>query len=254
MPGTFEIDYSIPYETEAAPRHEIGQRAEAPDGSIFRYSEMGSTTGVANKLYQGAAAVGNWQKSEHTVDLVVGDTEISFFDGGSSGSADFAVDEAAGGHIVVESAADLGHVYRIKSNLVTDTNQTIMQLMPGVSVIYEVLDASGNHLTFTKNQWKEVILSIQGINTAANAGVPRVIILKDAFGWLQTRGVSSCIVDSAAEAVLVGNGIRAGNLEAGAVSLWDETSAADEIDYTPMGYCMFTADTSNFAQIYLQVE
>lgn len=250
MPETFEIDYSIPYETEAAPRHEIGQRAEAPDGSIFRYSEMGSVIGVANKLYQGAPADTNWQKSEHTVDLVVGDTEISFFDGGTS----FAVDEAAGGHIVVESADDLGHIYRIKSNLATVSNETIMQLMPGVSVIYEVPAAGDNYLTFTKNQWKDVILGIDGINSAANAGVPRVLILKDAFGWLQTRGVSSCIVDSATQAVLVGNGIRSGNLEAGAVSLWDETNAAGQIDYTPMGYCMYTAATSNFAQIYLQVE
>jgi len=62
----------------------IGQKAETPDGSIYRYVLMGGVTGVANKLYQGAAtAVANWTTQQHTVDLAVGDTEISFFDGGT---------------------------------------------------------------------------------------------------------------------------------------------------------------------------
>jgi hypothetical protein len=250
MPGTLEIDYAIPYEAGSIQLHEIGQRAEAPDGSIFRYVEMGAVQGLANKLYQGAVAVSDWQDTEHTVEVTAGDTEISFFDDGTS----FAVDEAAGGHIVVESAADLGHIYRIKSNIVTESNETIMQLMQGVSVEVTVPVTSGNHLTFTKCQWKDIIVSPIGINSAAIAGIPRVVIVRGQFGWVLTRGIGSVVVDSATQPVLVGNGIRPGNLEAGAVSLWDETAAADEIDYGPIGHCEYTAATSGFAAVYLQVE
>jgi len=250
MPGTLEINYSIPYETYTTQQFGIGQRAETPDGSIFRYAEMGAGQGLANKLYQGAVEVSNWQDTEHTVAIAVGDTEISFFDDGTA----FAVDEAAGGHIVVESFADLGHIYRIKSNIATASNETIMQLMKGVSVIKEVPVATGNHLTFTKNQWKDIIISPAGVSTAAIAGVPRVIIVLDTWGWVQTRGSCSCVVDSAAEPALVGNGIRPGNLEAGAVSLRDETNAAEQVDYMPIGQCEYTAATSGFAQIFIQVE
>ncbi len=248
MPRTIEIDYAIPYERGAAQLHDIGQRAETPDGAIFRYSEMGSVQGVANKLYQGAAADTNWQDTENSVALTAGDTQITFHDDGTT----FAVDEARGGHIVVESAADLGHVYRVNYNTATVVDETVMQLMPGVSVQVTVPVATDNFLTFTKNQWKDVILGITGVNTAANAGVPRMAIPAAAFGWLQTRGSCSCVVDSASEAVLVGNGVRSGQSEAGAVSVWVETGAI--IDYAHMGYCEYTAASSGFAQIYLQVE
>ncbi len=250
MSGTLEIDYSIPYERGANQLHDIGQRAETPDGSIFRYSEMGAVQGVANKLYQGVPADTNWQDTEHTVALTVGDTQITFHDDGTT----LATDEAKGGHIVVESTADLGHIYRVNFNTATVVDETVMQLMPGVTVQYEVLVASGNHLTFTKNQWKELVISPIGVSTAAIAGVTRMAIPAAAYGWVQTRGSCSCVVDSAAEAVLVGNGIRVGNLEEGAVSLWDETAAAEQIDYMPIGQCEYTAASSGFAQIYLQVE
>ena len=248
MARTIQIDYGTPYETGPTKLHDIGQRAEDPDGSVFRYTLMGGVTGVANKLYQGAAAIGAHQDTEHVGNIDVGDTQITFHDDGTA----FTVDEAQGGHITVESAADLGHIYRIKSNEVTATNETICQLEDGVSVQFAVPDATGNFLTLQRSTWFEVILGIAGVNTAPNAGIPRVVIAAAAFGWLQTRGPCSCLVDSDAQAVLVGNGIRSGSAAAGAVSLLDETAA--KIDYGHIGYCMFTAADANFAQIYLQLD
>lgn len=248
MAGTIQISYATPYETGTTPLFDVGQRAETEDGCIFRYTKMGSTTGVANKLYQGPAAVGNWQDTLHTTDLKVGDTQISFLDDGTS----FAVDEAKGGHVTIESAADLGHVYRIKSNTITDTFVTVMQLEDGVTVQYEVLSTAGNLLTFTKNNWLGVLIGINGINTAANAGIPRVVIAANAYGWLQTRGPCSCLVVSDALPVLVGNAIRSSSATAGAVSLLDETAA--KIDYGHVGYAMTTAPTTEFAIVYLQID
>ncbi|KKK56717.1 hypothetical protein LCGC14_3061720, partial [marine sediment metagenome] len=123
-----------------------------------------------------------------------------------------------------------------------------------VKVEVAVPVAADNFLTFTKCQWKDVIISPAGINSAAIAGIPRVVITKDTFGWLLTRGVGSVVVDTADVAVLVGNGVRAGQDEAGAVSVWDEVGTAEEIDQMPIGHIEYTAGTSGFAQIYLQVE
>ncbi len=248
MARTIQIDYGTPYETGPTKLYDIGQRAEDPDGSIFRYTLMGGTTGVANKIYQGAAAITDHQDTENTVALVVGDTQITFHDDGTA----FTVDEAQGGHITVESAADLGHIYRVKSNAVTAGNETICQLEDGVSVQVAVPVAGGNHLTLQRSTWLETILGIVGVNTAPNAGVPRVVIAASAYGWTQTRGPASCLFADDAQSLLVGNGIRNSSAIAGAVSLVDET--AGKIDYAYCGYAMFTAADTNFGQVYLQID
>lgn len=248
MARTIQIDYGTPYETGPTKLYDIGQRAEDPDGSVFRYTLMGGTVGVANKLYQGAAAITDHQDTENTVALVVGDTQITFHDDGTA----FTVDEAQGGHITVEAFAEFGHIYRVKSNTVTSGNETVCQLEDGVSVQAAVPVAGGNHLTLQRSTWLETLISIAGVNTCANAGVPRVIIPVSGFGWMQTRGPSSCLFDSDAEDIKVGNGLRNGSAAAGAVSLLDET--AGKIDYGHLGYAMFEAADAGFGQIYLQID
>jgi hypothetical protein len=248
MARTIQIDYGTPYEAGTTKLHDIGQRAEDPDGSVFHYTLMGGTVGVANKIYQGAAAIGAHQDTEHTVALVVGDTQIKFHDDGTA----LTVDEAQGGHITVESAADLGHIYRIKSNTVTDTAETFCQLEDGVTVQFAVPVAGGNHLTLQRSTWLETLIGISGVNTAPNAGVPRVIIAISGYGWMQTRGVASCVIKSDSVLPLVGNGLRNSSGAVGAVSLLDETAA--KIDYGHVGYCMATSVDGGFSQIYLQIE
>ena len=205
MPGTLQIPYSTPYETGLKQLELVGQKAETPDGSIFRYTQMGGVVGKANHLYQSAVPAALWLTQVHTVALDVGDTEISFKDGGTA----FVANEAAGGTPILEETVDLGHIYHIKSNIATASNQTIMQLEDGVTVQVAMTVAANNVLTFIKNPWKDVIISPASANSASNAGIPRVIIAIAAYGWLQTRGPSSCLIDSTTSAMLLGNAIRA---------------------------------------------
>ncbi len=248
MPGTLDIPYSTPYETGLKQLHAVGQKAETPDGSIFRYGQMGATLGVANKLYQSSIPIGNWTSILHTVALAVGDTEISFNDDGTA----FVANEAAGGTIIAEETADLGHIYHVKSNIATASNETIMQLEDGVTVQAAVAVDTANVLTFIKNPWKDVIISPAAINSAPNAGIPRVVIAIAAFGWIQTRGPASCLIDSTTLAVLLGNNIRASEDDVGAVALVEETAGLS--DYQNVGYAMETAPDGDFGHIFLQIE
>ena len=170
MPGTLQIPYSTPYETGLKQLQAVGQKAETPDGSIFRYTQMGATLGVANKLYQSSIPIGDWITQVHTVAIVVGDTEISH----KTASTTFVANEAAGGTLVLEETLDLGHIYRVKSNIATAGAETIMQLEDGVTVQKEMDVAANNVLTFIKNPWKDVIISPAGINSAPNAGIPKI--------------------------------------------------------------------------------
>ena len=249
-PGTVQIDYGAPYETSTAPNYPLGQKAEAPDGTLFRYTLMGSTVGVANKLYQSSIPQANWTTIALTVALAVGDTEISFNDDGTA----ITVNQVENGTILAEETADLGHIYPIKSNIVTASNETICQLQDGVTVQLAVAVAANNVLTLLLNQWAETIISPAGINSAPNAGVSRVILAANGYGWTQTKGVASCLFDTDATggALLLGNTCRAATDIAGAVTIRDET--AGDTEYQDVGYAMETAPDADFGHIFLQIE
>ena len=247
-PGTLQIDYGTPYEVTTSQLYPLGQKAEDPSGSIFRYTLMGGTVGVANKLYQSSIPVVDWTTQTHTVALAVGDTEISFDDGGTA----LTVNQAQNGSIAVEETDDLGHIYYIKSNVVTVSTETICQLHDGVTVQVAVAVDTANVLTLILNPWAETIITPVGDNTAPSIGVSRVIIAVNGFGWTQTRGVASCLSEDDGQPALVGNEIRASQDVAGAYSLRDETAA--EIDEAPIGVCFETTPTADFGHIFLQIE
>ncbi len=247
-PANLAIDYAAPYETGATQLYPIGQKAEDTAGSIFRYTLMGGTIGVANKLYQSAIPTANWTTQTHTIEATAGDTSISFDDGGTA----FTVNQAAGGTVLFEETADLGGVYRIKSNTVTVATETIMQFEDGVTVQLTMAVAANNVMTFILNGWSAVIISPASVNTAPNCGIQRVIIAANAYGWTQTRGVASCLIDSATDVVLLGNDCRASEADAGAVALHNETAGIT--DYQTVGYALETAPTADFGHIFLQIE
>lgn len=247
-PASLQIDYAAPYETTTTQLYPIGQKAEDTSGSIFRYTLMGSTVGIANNLYQSAIPTAFWISQTHTVEATAGDTSLSFDDGGTA----FTVNQAAGGTVLFEETDDLGHIYRIKSNVVTVSTETIMQLEDGVTIQVTMAVAASNVMTFILNGWREIIVSPASTNTAPNCGIPRIIIAANAFGWTQTRGVASCLIDSTTLAVLLGNNIRASEDDAGAVALVEETAGIS--DYQNVGYALETAPDADFGHIFLQIE
>ena len=188
------------------PLYDLGQKLETPDGSIFRYTEMGGTIGVANNLFQSSVAIGNWTNQDAT--LVLDATSIPFADGGTT----FAVDEAAGGTLHLEEAGDLGTTYRVKSNGVTAGAVTEMQLEDGITVLNAV---TANAVTFIKNPWKDVVISPATLDTAWVIGIQRNIIAANGFGWTQSRGAASCLGTGTQ---IVGKGLCASNNTAGSTA------------------------------------
>ena len=244
-PGTIQVDYATPYETGTAQLHPIGQKAETPDGSVYRYSLMGSTIGVANAMFQGRATpVANWTTQAHTVALAVGDTEISFTDGGTS----FTLNQLTGGSLLVEETADLGHVYQVKSNLVTASNETVCQLEDGVTVQVAVAVAANNVMTANLSPWRELVIVPTTTPTNLVVGVPRVIIAVSAYGWIQSRGVASCL---SVGAPLPGNPVIVAATTAGGISI----AASQTTNITGyLGRCLQLGITGDFTTIFITLE
>ena len=210
FPAVLNINYSDVYETGTVQLYPIGQTGITPDGSIFRYAEIGATVGVANKMYQSEGPTANWLSQAATTALVVGDTTIGFTDGGTA----VAVNELAGGTVLVEETDDLGHIYRIKSNTVSaGAAAFILTLENGVTVQVAVAVAGGNVLSLIKNPYKDIIIAPTTLTTTV-VGIPRVIIAANAYGWVQTRGVASCLV---AGTMVVGRAVSPATAAAGAL-------------------------------------
>ena len=247
FPGTIQIDYATPYETGTTKQpYPVGQRGEAPDGTVFRYSEKNGTGGVANKLQQSAVPVAHWTTQAVAVALAVGDTEISQHDGGTA----FTVNQLEGGTISVEETDDLGHIYVVKSNLVTAANETVCQLQDGVTVQKEMASAANNVTSALLNPWMDILIQ-PSINTAMCIGVPRVIIAANAYGWCQTRGPCNCLSDSNT-AILAGNEVRPSRDDDGGVEL--RTEEAVYAEYQDIGVAMHNGINADFTQIYLKID
>jgi len=181
------------YETSVAQAYPIGQQLVLPSGAAFRYTLMGATLGVANKLYQGAINIAGHQSAAFPVALVVGDTTITQLMATTATTAN----EYARGTIIVEETDDLGHIYAIKSHPAAGIGANcVLTLEDGVTVLVAVAVAGGNVGTVKKNPWSMVIIAPVTTPTAQAVGIPRVIIAASSHGWLQTRGLSSCLVDS----------------------------------------------------------
>jgi len=245
-PGTMQIDYATPYEVGTTKQpYPVGQRAETPDGSIWRYIMMGGTIGIANMMYQGAAtAVANWTTQAIAVAMAVGDTEISFHDGGTA----FTVNQLEGGTLTVEETADLGHIYRVKSNAVTATQETICQLDDGVSVVKEVAVVGGNVLTAHLNLYRETIIVPTTTPTNAIVGIPRKIIAASGFGWVQSRGVASCLIIGAPRP---GNEVIPAGTTAGAMGIAASQSTNVTVHY---GRMLSLGITGDYGTLFLTLE
>ena len=191
----------------------IGQKMQTPDGSIFRYAKMGATLGVAANLYQSEASKADWTtQAIATTAMVVGDTTITFTP--AVGTA-LSANDLAGGTVIAEETADLGGLYHVKSHPAAAGGAAcVLTLEDGVTVQVAMAIAVNNVLTALKNPWRDVILGVITNPTGQAAGIPRVVIAAAGFGWLQTRGVASCLVVGT---WVVGDRLAAGLTAAGGI-------------------------------------
>ena len=247
MPATIFGSESDVYATGSQQLHRVGQRMMTQDGSVFRYAEKGAAAGVANNLQQSAVPTADWVTQALTVAMTVGDITITVADAGTP----FVVDQMAGGTILAEETSDEGHIYRVKSNLVTASSKTVCTLENGVTVQKAIAVASNNVTTQLLNPWKDIVLQAAP-TTAMCCGIPRIAIAANAYGFVQTRGVSSCLIDSAGTALIVGAMARVSETDDGSVALREETAGI--VDWMDIGYCMDTAPTADFGHIFLTIE
>lgn len=103
-------------------------------------------------------------------------------------------------------------------------------------------------ITLVNNPWYKIVVAVQTTVTAKPCGVPVTAIAAGYFGWVQTKGLCTMIVDSS-DVVVIGNdvGMPGTNAVAGAVGV---SSAILPI----YGRCVSVAAGDKVAMVDLNLE
>lgn len=187
LSGAIQIFGSDTRTAGATQLHKLGQLGATADGRRYRYTENGATALVAGQLCVAADITANHE------DLVVntaaiGDKTLTV----TLGNTAIVANDYDGGYVNVLDDNGQGVVYLIDSAPVTAGNGTvIIELHEPIVVAFE----ANTTVTLIRNSYKEVVVSD---NTQADlpVGVPNFAIPINEFGWLQTGGTCSILVDT----------------------------------------------------------
>ncbi len=229
----------------------VGQKMELPDNRIFRYSEMGNTIGVANKLYQSEVPLAGYLRELIVTEMSHDQTKVDL----ANSSLAIIANDFAEGYTMTEGAPDFGAIWQIAENVIVasgapGTHKLGATLKPGVYVNMIMTVAAGNVLNQIKNPWKDIIIKPASDQTAIVVGVTPSIIAANDWGWCQTRGIAGCLV---AGSLILGQEVRPDDAVAGAVAEMDYDDTGNDSN-GPVGRVVEVAPSADFGLISLSID
>ncbi len=194
--------------------HELGRRAVTKDGRVFRYAQAGASDLVAGNLEQSAAPIAN-HLAQTPPAVAIGATSFTFTPGATAGAANLYAE----GYLQVDTTPGNGYTYQVAGHpAITASTAFTLTLMPSDPI--QVALTTSSRVGLIHNSYKNVIQTPTTI-TAKVVGVAGYIITATQYGWLQTWGPASVLINGTpAITAPVINGATA----AGSVDVW--TAAA----------------------------
>lgn len=211
------------YTTSSTQGADLGALATTGDGRYFRYVKAGATTLVPGQAYCGPAnSNANWSPSGGlTVGaaLATGGTQFNL-----NSSITLAANDLAGAIMSVAVTPGQGYSYKVKSNsaVTSATGSTIVLEDPVVTNL-----STASRVVFYPNPYNGVVV----LGTTALApvvGVSVFPVTNAQFGWVQTRGLASVLLQAVSGTPTPGNVVG--------VNLANTTGALS----TPTGFAIFT--------------
>jgi hypothetical protein len=165
----------------------LGVYAETNDGRGFRYCKVGAVSTVPGKVYQAAAEDTTNQNPSGGLAVAaaaVGTNQVTL-----TGSLTLALNLLAGGTLTVNVTPGLGQVYRILSNTaVAGAANCVITLEDPLRVAL----TTASKVDLKLNPYNGVVVTPATMTSSA-VGVAPSIITNGNFGWLQVRGIASCL-------------------------------------------------------------
>ena len=234
------------FNTYTTERWPVGTIMELTDGRRYRFGSAGGSNLAVGKLCQSEVPEAAWDELVMPGATVVGDKSITI----TNGATTITKDELKGGYLNIEDDTGEGHLYKILGNdaeLAGSAALVVRIAAPGIVVATTTATTVG----VLKNPWRDVIIH-PSPPTANLIGVPAVAIATTRYGWFQTRGPASILIDGT---VVIGFSVMPSNAVDGAVEAWGLAEAAPptEIGFA-CGRVIEVAATTEYGLIDLHLE
>lgn len=214
----------------------LGVYAETNDGRGFRYVKVGAVATVPGKVYQAPAEdTTNYNPSGGlaVAAAALGATQVTL-----TGSLTIGLNALAGGILTVNVTPGLGQAYKILSNTaVTGAANCVITLEDPIRVAL----TTSSKVNLKANPYNGIVVA-PATMTSEIVGVAQTILTAGYYGWVQTKGLCSCLFTGTGTA-----GTAAGVLQGGTIG-----SLAPAIAGTPIiGHCAGTVITGEYGAIML---
>lgn len=215
----------------------LGSYVETTDGRGFRYCLVGAVSLVPAKLYQSPAQdTTNFNPSGglSVSAAAIGATSVTI-----TSSITLTANQLAGGFLSVNVTPGQGYIYRIKGNTaVSSAANCVISLDDPIRVAL----TTSSKVVVAPHAYNGVIVN-PTTASGSPVGIAYNVVTNGNYGWLQTRGVSSYLNDSA---TAVGLGLAPSAATAGAL----KTMAAT---LSQVGYALQAGVTTEYDLCYLTI-
>jgi hypothetical protein len=186
--------------------HPLNTRAYTSDGRRFRYAQVGAVDTVAGSLYQGAAPIANHLANTPPA-VAIGAKSFSYTPGATAGAANLYAE----GHLQVSVTPGLGYTYQVSGHAaISSSTAFTLNLVDPIQVALTTSSRVGLRHNLAKN-----VIVCPTTKTAHVVGVAPCVIATTAYGWLQTWGPASCLINGtpAVTAPVINSATTAGALD-----------------------------------------
>lgn len=213
------------FTSSATQTHELARRAVTKDGRVFRYAVAGATDTVAGSVYQSAAPIAAHLANTPPA-VAIGATSFTYTPAATAGAANLYAE----GYLQVDTTPGNGYTYQVSGHAaITASTAFTLNLMPSDPI--QIALTTSSRVGLVHNPYKNVIVN-PTTATAAVAGLAGYVIATTQYGWLQTWGPASVLINGTPG---VGIGVVISATTAGAV---DVAAVAAEINTRQIGHMM----------------
>ena len=167
--------------------HALGCVNDSGDGRLFRYAHAGAVATVAGKLYQGAAPIPN-HLANTPPDVAAGVKSFVYTPGATAGAENLYAD----GYLQVDTTPGEGYTYRVSGHAAISSATAFTLFLK--DPIQVAITAAGSTVGLVPSPWQNIIVHPSQV-TAKASGVAAAVIAIGAYGWVQTRGPCSVLID-----------------------------------------------------------
>lgn len=227
------------FSSSSTQHHPLGTRGYTSDGRRFRYAVCGATDTVAGSLYQSAAPVANHLANTPPA-VAIGAKSFSYTPGATAGAANLYAE----GYLQVDTTPGNGYTYQVSGHAAISSSTAFTLYL--VDAIQIALTTS-SRVGLLANAYKNVIVAATTV-TAPAVGVAPCVITAAQYGWVQTWGPCSTLINGTPG---VGIGVVSSATTAGAV---DVAAVAAEINVRILGRMMQVGVSTKNNMVFLTMD